>query len=208
VRTYLRQQEMDQSFEGNALTDAGIQKRILEILLETQERNPSGFGVHRSVMRRELNISEQSMDYHMAYLAQRRLVRLTEVPNFLWLWAKITAFGIDTLQNKVEQQWPSAQPIVKESHGEDKEDVKAGLIRRLADAFQRAHDLTKAKGGLSEKKENKVLEKLNLLEEELSKKEPDAGEIQETWQWLKKNADWVEPALRQVVLEIVILALE
>ncbi len=179
----------------------------MEILLETQEKDPTGFGVHRSVMKRELNISEQSMDYHMAYLAQRRLVRLTEVPNFLWLWAKITAFGMDTLENSGEQLLQPAQTATEEALGAADGDTKIGLIQRLADAFQRAHDLTKAKGGLSEKNEKSVLEKLNSLEEELTRKEPDAGEIQKTWKWLKENADWVEPVLREVVLESVILAL-
>ena len=41
----------------------------------------------------------------------------------------------------------------------------------------------------------------------MTRKEPDAGEIQKTWKWLKENADWVEPTLRKVVLESVILAL-
>jgi len=180
----------------------------LEILLETQEKDPTGFGVHRSVMKRELNISEQSMDYHMAYLAQRRLVRLTEVPNFLWLWAKITAFGVDTLENSGGQLLQPAQPATEEAHEAADEDTNISLIQRLADAFQRAHDLTEAKGGLSEEMEKTVFETLNLLEKELTRKEPDAGEIQRTWKWLMKNADWVEPILRQVVLESVVLALE
>lgn len=198
---------MDQRPEINSATNAETRRRILEILLETQEKDPTGFGVHRSVMKRELNISEQSMDYHMAYLAQRRLVRLTEVPNFLWLWAKITAFGMDTLENSGEQLLQPAQTATEEALGAADGDTKIGLIQRLADAFQRAHDLTKAKGGLSEKNEKSVLEKLNSLEEELTRKEPDAGEIQKTWKWLKENADWVEPVLREVVLESVILAL-
>lgn len=198
---------MGQSSEDNSMTSSETHRRILEILSDAQERNPTGFGVHRSIMKRELDISEQHMDYHMAYLAQRRLVRLTEVPNFLWLWAKITAFGIDTLENRGEQLFRPADPVTQEDHGDDSEDTKSSLIQRLADAFQRAHDLTKAKGGLSEKNEKSVFEKLNSLEEELTRKEPDAGEIQKTWKWLKENADWVEPTLRKVVLESVILAL-
>lgn len=195
---------MGHNSEGNTVTDAATQRRILEILLETERKDPTGFGVHRSIMKRELGISEKGMDYHMAYLAQRRLVRLTEVPNFLWLWAKITAFGVDTLENGGEQLLPPARPATQKAGG----DARLTLVQRLADAFQRAHDLTKAKGGLSEEKEKQVLEKLNSLEGELSRKEPDAGEIQKGWKWLKENADWVEPTLRQVVLERVVLALE
>lgn len=194
---------MDQSSEGNTVTDAETQTRILEILLEAQEKDPSGFGAHRSIVKKELGISEKGMDHHMAYLATRRLVRLVEVPNFLWLWAKITAFGVDTLENGGMQKIS-----FQESQGDGDEDTKAGLVQRLADAFQRAHDLMLEKGGLSEKREKAVLEKMNLLEEELTKKEPDAGKIQETWKWLKDNANWVEPVLRQVVFESVILALE
>ncbi|MCW4027254.1 MAG: hypothetical protein NWE76_07210 [Candidatus Bathyarchaeota archaeon] len=189
---------------SNAVTDASIQRRILEILLEANRKDPTGFGVHRSVMKRELSIPEQGMDYHMAYLAQRRLVRLVEVPNFLWLWAKITSFGEETLENRGDQLLPLAQPAAR---GAD-EDAELTLVQRLADAFQRAHDLTKAKGGLAEEKEKEVLERLNLFEGELTRKEPDAGQIQKDWKWLKENADWVEPLLRPIVLEGVKLAFE
>ncbi len=198
---------MDQSFEGTTVKDAATHRRILGILLEAQRRDSTGFGVHRSVMKRELGISEKSMDYHMAHLAQRGLVRLREVPNYLWLWAKITAFGIDALKDAGEQTSSFDQPDSLEAQGDSGENGEVSLIQQLADAFHQARDLTEAKGGLSEEKK-RVAENLNSLEEELTRKEPDVGEIQKTWKWLKKNADWVEPVLRQVVLEAVERAFE
>jgi hypothetical protein len=197
-----------QSFEGSTVKDAATHRRILGILLEAQRRDSTGFGVHRSVMKRELGISEKSMDYHMAHLAQRGLVRLREVPNYLWLWAKVTAFGIDALKDWGEQTSSFDQPDSLEAQGDLGESGEASRIRRLADAFHQARDLAKATGGLSEEKENRVAQNLDLLEEELTTKEPDVGEIQKTWKWLKKNADWVEPVLRQVVLEGVERAFE
>lgn len=83
-----------------------VQKRILEVLLEESRKNPTGFGVHRSDMKKALNIPEKHMDFNMFYLRKRNYVNFVQVPNFHWLWAKITGPGMDAIETTLyyEQQ--------------------------------------------------------------------------------------------------------
>jgi len=76
-----------------------VQRRILEVLLEESKRNPTGFGVHRSDMKTALNIPEKAMDFNMKYLSIMNLVSYVPVPNFHWLWAKITGPGIAAIED-------------------------------------------------------------------------------------------------------------
>lgn len=76
-----------------------IHRLILEVLLEESKRNPTGFGVHRSDMKAALNIPERAMDFNMRYLLKMNLVSYVPVPNFHWLWAKITGPGIAAIED-------------------------------------------------------------------------------------------------------------
>ena len=88
-----------------------IQRRMLEILLEESKKNPTGYGVHRSDMKRTLNISEKKMDFNMTYLAKRNLVNFVPVPNYHWLWAKITKPGIDIIETILDHEHMSSKEI-------------------------------------------------------------------------------------------------
>ena len=76
-----------------------IHRWILEVLLEESRRNPTGFGVHRSDMKAALNIPDKAMDFNMKYLSKMNLVTYVPVPNFHWLWTKITGPGIAAIED-------------------------------------------------------------------------------------------------------------
>jgi len=76
-------------------------------------------------------------------------------------------------------------------------------IQQINDAFKEARSLTEAKTDISPDLKKEVKETLLALEEELKRKEPDAGKIQKSWQWLKRNANWVVPSLTQIIIEAV-----
>jgi repressor of nif and glnA expression len=161
-----------------------IQKHILEILVEETEKNPTGYGVHRSIMQKAVDISDKDMDFIMAFLEQRGLVKLVEAPNYSWLWAKVT---------------PAGKRIIQESNLP--KESNSNLSQKIADNFQLAYDLTNEKNRTSKKKKRLIIDNLNRLEEELAKEEIDAGKIQLIWKWLHENASWILPALSDTVLE-------
>lgn len=100
-----------------------------------------------------------------------------------------------------------AQTTIQEIHG----DVYAPVVQavesqvnfnqQVATAFQQARNMTETRKGISQTLMGKIKKHLDLLEEELKSKEPDAGKIQALWKWLKRNANWVVPTLTRVVLE-------
>lgn len=108
------------------------------------------------------------------------------------------------------------QQIIKEGvmvmKGNEYEDIKGSTIAagqstaigahaQVINSFNEACRLVEATADITKSLKRKVIRKIGLLEEELRKKEPDAGRIQSIWRWLKKDADWVVPTLTQVVIE-------
>jgi len=150
----------------------------------------------------------------MSYLDEKGLISLSRgIGN--WFYARITAFGIDVVENKEKygEEFPFLQTVVQEIHG----DVYGTIIQAVksqvsfnqqaSNAFQQARILTETNEGISPSLREEIQEHLNLLEKELKTKEPDAGKIQKSWIWLKRNATWVIPTLTQVVLEGLKIAL-
>jgi hypothetical protein len=161
-----------------------IQKHVLEFLVEETAKNPSGYGVHRSIMQKAIDMSDKDMDFIMAFLEQRGLVKLIEAPNYSWLWAKVM---------------PAGKRVIQESNLS--KESKSNLSQKIADNFQLAYDLTNEKKRTSKKRKRMIIDNLNRLEEELAKEDIDAGKIQIIWNWLRKNASWILPALSDTVLE-------
>jgi hypothetical protein len=161
-----------------------------------------------------LNTPENLMDSNMLYLEQKGLVKLVRTMGSLWELARITAFGIDVIENKemYKQQFPFIEVQVQEIYGDVHGNVVQAkdsqvVIQQINGVFQKAYSLTESRADISPDLKKEILSNLTSLEEEMKKREPDAGKIQKTWNWLKRNANWVVPVLAQIVLEVVKTAL-
>jgi len=190
-----------------------IRHEILEILYRFDQENPSNIGgLTRERMKEILQIPEKQLDFNIFYLKEKMLVRLFEVIHS-WIHARITAFGIDVIENKemYSKQFPF---ILQEIHGDvygtviQAVDSQVNLHRQVTNVFQHAHEITNKKTDIEEDLREEVNKYLTRLEEELKKKEPDLGKIHKLWKWLKKNATWVIPLLTQVVLESLKMTIE
>ena len=91
--------ELGLNLSADSIITDRVHRRILEVLLEEEQENPSGFGVHRSVMKKALDVPEKSMDFNMTYLKKMNLLDFVPVPNYHWLWAKITGPGIAAIED-------------------------------------------------------------------------------------------------------------
>jgi len=187
-----------------------IRISILQHLYAFYYRDPRLIGISRAEMLRLLNTQENLMDSNMLYLEQKGLVKLLKVMGSLWEVAGITAFGIDVIENKemYKQQFPFITVQVQEIYGNVHGNVVQAkdsevIIQQIDNVFQKACSMTESRTDISPELKKEILSSLASLEEEMKKKEPDAGKIQKTWNWLKRNANWVAPVLTQIVSEVV-----
>jgi hypothetical protein len=80
-----------------------VRCRILEILHKKSKEEPSVRRVHRSTLIAALGVTEEDMDLNMTYLARNNLVKFTQAPNVLWLWARLTTLGKDVIERGKER---------------------------------------------------------------------------------------------------------
>ena len=145
----------------------------------------------------------------MLYLEEKGLIRLHKAIGYLWYSAEITAFGVDVIEDKERfgQRFPFIQTTIQQIQG----DVYGNVVQavqsevsfsgKVTSAFKSARTVTDTKKDLPGDLKKEINRHLDLLEEELKKKEPDVGKIQKAWKWLKRNANWLVPILTQIVLE-------
>lgn len=191
-----------------------IRHRILEILYKFAQESPESFGMHKDAIQQLLKIPEKKTFFNILYLEQKGLIEVSTVIGG-WVSARITAFGIDVVENKERygEEFPFIQTTIQEIHGDvygtvvQAVESQVSFNQQVTTAFQQARNITETKEGIPPTLTEEIKKHLNLLEEELKRTEPDAGKIQTSWKWLKRNANWVVPTLTQVVLEGLKIAL-
>lgn len=187
-----------------------IRISILQHLYTFFHQDPKLIGINRAQMLELLNNQENLMDSNMLYLEQKGLVKLIKTMGSLWELAMITAVGIDVIENKemYKKQFPFVTIQVQEIYGYVHGNVVQAkdsevITQQIDSAFQTARNMTESKTEILPELKQGILSNLASLEEEMKKEEPDAGKIQKTWNWLKRNASWVVPVLTQIVSEVI-----
>jgi hypothetical protein len=195
--------------------DNQVRHDILELLYKRFRDDENSSGVDRAIIQANLGLTEKQMDTNMLYLEEKALVAFSITKGSQWTIAKITADGIAVLQNKERyaDKLPSTQAITNQIPKDNQNAIhpvqpELSFTEQLAEAFDKANHQVFAKN-ISSSKKGKIEKQLRELERELRKVEKaDLGKIQQSWEWLKKNAGWVNPTIAQVVLEGVKTALE
>jgi len=156
-----------------------IRHRILEILYKFAQENPDSVGLRKVALQQILKIPEKKLFFNISYLNEKGLVRASiGVGN--WFHARITAFGIDVVENKEKygEQFPFIQTNIQEIHG----DVSGTVIQaikspvsfnqQVTTTFQQARKIIETRTDVTLSLKEEVKKHLNLLEEELKSKEP------------------------------------
>jgi hypothetical protein len=187
----------------------------LELLYKGINDDPASPGVDRAIIQATLQISPKQIDDNISYLAERNLVALAGTASGKWTFAKITADGIEVIENK--ERYAERFPFTQASsqiHDEDQEKVfrtvqtQVSLSAQVANVFKQASDQVLS-SKLSNGEKGKIEKQLKALEKELLKtKKADLGTIQKEWEGLKKNGGWLSPTLASVVLEGIRVALD
>ena len=191
-----------------SVSDDQVRLDILELLYKHLRDDPTGSGVDRAIIQDTLKLSEKQMDINISYIEDKTLVTLSRTISSQWTFAKITADGIDVIENKERyvDKFPFAQASTSQIHEGVHE--KVIFTQQVTDAFKQAYDQVRATK-LSTADKEKIEKQLKALEKELQKtKKADLGTIQKNWEELKKKASWLSPAIAQVVLEGIKIALD
>ncbi|MEM3874169.1 MAG: hypothetical protein QXU45_03455 [Candidatus Bathyarchaeia archaeon] len=191
------------------LSNDQIRRIILETLYNDALENPTSLGVNRDTMKKILQVDESIIDFNIRYLKEKGLIDFITHLGVPWSFARITAFGIDVVENKerYREQFPFIQAIIQEIrgnvYGQVVQAVNSEVIfsQQVNDAFYQAYQILQNKTDIQPKLREEIKNKLQVLEEELKTEEPNLGKIQEIWKWLKKNASWIAPTLTHIVLE-------
>ena len=185
-----------------------IRYRILEELYKYEQKEPGRLGVENEAMLGTLGATSEQMDFNMLYLEEKGLVELLKVMGSLWRNVRITALGIDVVENKERymNDFPFIQAVIQQIQGPIYGTVvqavssQVNFSQQVANAFQEAQRLTNEQSIAKELK-TEITENLEALKREIVSGQPDAGQIQRPWNWLKRNASWVVPTLTQIVVE-------
>ncbi len=199
-----------------SVSDDQVRLDILLLLHKHLGDDPKRSGVDRAIIQDTLKVPEKQMDINISYLEDNALVILSRTFGTQWTFAKITSDGIDVIENRERyaDKFAFAQASTSQIQDEDNENIfrpvasEASFSQQLTDAFRQARDQVRA-SKLSRSDEEKIEKQLKALEKELQKtKKADLGTIQKDWEELKKKANWLSPAIAQVVLEGIKKALD
>jgi hypothetical protein len=95
---------LDKKIEKDELTDGEVQLSILTMLFNIRRKQPKDPEIRREKIIEVLGIPEEKVDYNAGYLQEKRLMEFVGTYAGGWVFAKITALGIDAITNKEERK--------------------------------------------------------------------------------------------------------
>ncbi len=181
---------------------------ILDFLHKELQEHPRDVTNKENIVQ-ALGVPQKQLDFNMFYLQEKGLVELITAMDG-WHCANITAYGIDVIENK--DSYKSEFPFINNTTIQVQGNNYGAIIQannhstiifhqQISDAFKEAYEKIEKEQSLAPELKEQIKVKTKALEEELNKAEPDAGIIQQSWKWIKQNANWLIPTLTQVVTE-------
>ena len=188
-----------------------IRYKILEILHRTAYRGGSHWEVKRSYLKNHLKVGDNQLDFNVWYLHDRGLAEVKKISKGNWETVVIKGKGIDVFEHKSQfaEQYPFIQIAVQRIEGPVYGNAiqavgsKVSINERITASFKQGYSLVELQRNLSEDKKTKIKENLEELEEEVKTEKPDKSKVQRLWDWVKANASWVVPTLREIIEDII-----
>lgn len=94
----------DKTAKNDELTDEEVQLSILTMLFNKRKTQPKGPEVLKEKIIEVLGIPEDRIIFNAGYLEEKKLIEFVGETMEGWVWAKITAMGIDAIANKEERK--------------------------------------------------------------------------------------------------------
>ncbi len=181
-----------------------VRYKILQVLYETATKS-ADWRVQRSYLKTKLNLDEKQIDFNLLYLDSRKLAQVTEARDSNWEQVRITGKGIDVYEHKLKfvDRYPFIQVAIQNIEGAVSGNAVQSMstvnITQITDAFNNAFSIVKSEPNVPEEKRKEVIRNLEALQEELKKEKPNLSKAKAIWTWLKNNANWIVPTLKDIV---------
>ena len=186
-----------------------IRYKILEVLYNVASKG-TDWRVKRSFLISKLKLDERLIDFNLLYLDSRKLAQVVQLRDNNWDTVRITGKGIDVYEHKLKfaSQYPFIQIAIQKIDGPvygsavQGIDSQINLNQNIIDSFKQAYSMIELERNLSNEKKTKIKESLRELEEEIKSKTPDKSKVRRLWDWIKDNANWIVPTLKDIIENI------
>jgi len=186
-----------------------IRYKILEVLYKIASKG-TDWRVKRSYLMSKLNFDEKLIDFNLLYLDSRKLAEVVGTSRTNWEVVRITGKGIDVYEHKLDfaSQYPFIKIAIQNIDGPvyggavQAIDSKVDINERISKSFNNAYSIVNSDASLSDEKKTEIRGNLKELEEEVKAEKPDESKVRRLWDWIKNNAQWVVPTIKEIIEDI------
>ncbi len=166
-----------------------IQKQILEILNEFNDENP-GYYLARNYLPDKLKIDDKTLEKNILDLYKEKYVDISRGLGVNFNSVKITGKGINLIENL-------EVPNFTVTKNQNNDDIITSGDLRIKTTFNEIYNAIES---LNPENKDKIIEKINIVREELRKDEISISKIKDSTKWLKRNASWTILPLAQIII--------
>ena len=168
-----------------------IQKQILELLNEFNDQNP-GYYLARSYLLDNLRIDDKTLEENIFHLRDEKYVDISSGLGVKFSSVKITGKGINLIENSelLDLTVPANQ---------NNDEIMTSSDFRIKNTFNQIYTAIES---LNLENKEEIIEKVNIIREELKKDEINASKIRDSTYWLKRNASWTILPLAQIIITV------
>lgn len=168
-----------------------IQKQILELLNEFNDQNP-GYYLARSYLLDNLRIDDKTLEENIFHLRDERYVDISSGLGVKFNSVKITGKGINLIEN-------SELPDLTVPANQNNDEIITSSDLRIKNTFNQIYNTIES---LNSQNKEEIIEKVNIIREELKKDEINTSKIRNSTNWLKRNASWTILPLVQIIITV------
>lgn len=168
-----------------------IQRQILEILNEFNDENP-GYYLARNYLPDKLKIDDKTLEKNILYLYDEKYVDISQGLGVNFSSVKITGKGINLIEN-LELSNFTVPP------GQNNDEIITSSDLRIKNTFNQIYGAIES---LNSENKDEIIEKVNMIREELKKDEINTSKIRDSTKWLKMNASWTILPLVQIIMAV------
>ena len=168
-----------------------IQRQILEILNEFNDEN-QGYYLARNYLPDKLKIDDKTLEKNILYLYDEKYVDISRGLGVNFSSVKITGKGINLIENLELSNFTVPS-------GQNNDEIITSSDFRIKNTFNQIYGAIES---LNSENKDEIIEKVNMIREELKKDEINTSKIRNSTKWLKRNASWTILPLAQIIITV------
>ncbi|MGB9936775.1 MAG: hypothetical protein ACPK7O_03590 [Methanobacterium sp.] len=168
-----------------------IQKQILEILNEFNDQN-HGYYLARNYLLDKLKIDDKILENNVFNLYKEKYVDISRGLGVKFSSVKITGKGINLIENSELSNFTVPE-------NQNNNEIKTSGDLKIKNTFNQIYNAIES---LNLENKDEIIEKVNIIKEELKKDEINTSKVNDATKWLKRNASWTILPLAQIIVTV------